>query len=75
MALVLAGEDKTQARRLQRLAAAGQLRRIYAGIYTDDLVQTLESIARREIFNSGILREPLLCHWDWNQNSSDSTRQ
>jgi hypothetical protein len=50
MALVLAGEDKTQARRLQRLAAAGQLRRIYAGIYTDDLVQPLESIARREIF-------------------------
>lgn len=50
MALVLAGQDKTQARRLQRLAAAGQLRRIYAGIYTDDLVQPLESIVRREIF-------------------------
>jgi len=50
MALVLAGEDKTQARRLQRLAAAGQLRRIYAGIYTDDLTQPLESIVRRELF-------------------------
>jgi Fic/DOC family len=49
MALVLAGEDKTQARRLQRLAAAGHLRRIYAGIYTGDLVQPLESIVRREI--------------------------
>ena len=43
------GEDKTQARRLQRLAATGHLRRIYAGIYTDDVVQPLESIARREI--------------------------
>jgi Fic/DOC family len=50
MALVVAGEDKTQARRLQRLAAAGQLRRIYAGIYTDDLTQPLESIVRRELF-------------------------
>jgi len=50
MALVLAGENKTQARRLQRLAAAGQLRRIYAGIYTDDLTQPLESIVRRELF-------------------------
>jgi hypothetical protein len=39
MALVLAGEDNTQARCLQRLAAAGQLRRIYAGIYTDDLTK------------------------------------
>ncbi len=50
MALVLAKEDKTQARRLQRLAAAGELRRVHAGIYTDDLVQPLESIVRREIF-------------------------
>jgi hypothetical protein len=58
MALVLAGEDKTQARRLQRLAAAGQLRRIYAGIYTDDLVQPLESIVRREIFALCLLVTP-----------------
>jgi hypothetical protein len=50
MALVLAREDKTQARRLQRLAAAGQLRRIYPGIYTDDLLQPLESIVSRELF-------------------------
>ena len=50
MALVLANQDKTQARRLQRLAAAGQLRRVYAGVYTDDLVQPLESIVRRELF-------------------------
>ena len=50
MALVLATEDKAQARRLQRLAAAGQLRRIYPGIYTDDLVQPLESIVSRELF-------------------------
>jgi hypothetical protein len=50
MALVLAKEDKTHARRLQRLAVTGELRRIYAGVYTDDLVQPLESIVRRELF-------------------------
>ena len=50
MALVVTGQEKTEARRLQRLAAAGQLRRIYAGIYTDDLSQPLESIVRRELF-------------------------
>ena len=49
MALRFATEDKTQARQIQRLAASGQLRRIYAGIYTDDLVQPLESIVRREL--------------------------
>jgi hypothetical protein len=50
VALVLAKEDKAQARRLQRAAAAGQLRRIYAGVYTDDLVQPLGSVVRRELF-------------------------
>lgn len=50
MALRLGKQNKTEARRLQRLAAAGQLRRIYAGVYTDDLVQPLESIVRRELF-------------------------
>jgi hypothetical protein len=50
MPLVVAGDDRTKARRLQRLAEHGQLRRIYAGIYTDDLVQPLESIVRRELF-------------------------
>ena len=50
MALVLAREDKTQARKLQRLAAAGSLRRIYAGVYTDDLAQPLQSVVRRELF-------------------------
>jgi hypothetical protein len=49
MALVLAKEDKAQARRLQRGATAGQLRRIYPGVYTDDLVQPLDSIVRREL--------------------------
>jgi len=49
MALVLASEDRAQARRLQRLAAAGELRRLYPGVYTDDLVQPLESIVRREL--------------------------
>jgi hypothetical protein len=50
MALVLATEDRARARRLQRLSAAGQLRRLCPGVYTDDLVQPLESIVRRELF-------------------------
>lgn len=50
MPLVLAGEDKTLARRLQRRTQQARLRRIHAGIYTDDLVQPLESVVRRELF-------------------------
>ncbi len=50
MPLVVAGEDRAEARRLQRLAEQGQLRRIHAGVYTDDLLQPLESIVRRELF-------------------------
>lgn len=50
MPLVSAGNDRAQARRLQRLAQQGQLRRIYPGIYTDDLVQPLEAVVRRELF-------------------------
>jgi hypothetical protein len=49
MALVIAKEDKAQARRLQRAATGGRLRRIYPGVYTDDLVQPLDSIVRREL--------------------------
>ncbi|MGH8139536.1 MAG: Fic family protein [Steroidobacteraceae bacterium] len=50
MPLVVAGEDKAEARRLQRMAAQGQLRRIYRGIYTDDLPQPIEAIIRRELY-------------------------
>jgi hypothetical protein len=50
MALVLATKDRARARRLQRLSAAGQLRRLCPGVYTDDLVQPLESIVRSELF-------------------------
>jgi Fic/DOC family len=50
MPLAVAGSDKTEARRLQRLTAQGQLRRIHLGVYTDDLVQPLESIVRRELY-------------------------
>lgn len=49
MALVVAGKDRTQARRLQRLAGEGQLRRIYQGIYTDDLVTPIETVTRRHL--------------------------
>lgn len=50
MPLVIAGDDRTLARQHQRLAQHGQLRRLYPGIYTDDLVQPLEAIVRRELF-------------------------
>lgn len=64
MPLVFAGEDKTLARRLQRLASQGKLRRVYAGIYTDDLVQPLESVVRRELFGltSLIARGGIISH-------------
>jgi hypothetical protein len=48
--LIVAGEDRAEARRLQRLSEQGQLRRIYQGIYTDDLTQPLEAITRRELY-------------------------
>lgn len=50
MPLVLAGDNRTEARRLQRLAEQGMLRRVHHGIYTDDLVQPLESLVRRELY-------------------------
>jgi hypothetical protein len=58
MPLVIAGEDRTDARRLQRLAGQGRLRRIYPGIYTDDLVQPLEAVVRRELFALSSLVAP-----------------
>ena len=50
MPLVFTRDHKTEARRLQRLAKHGQLRRIHAGIYTNDMVQPLEAIVRRELY-------------------------
>ena len=50
MPLFFARDHKTEARRLQRLAKHGQLRRIHAGIYTNDMVQPLEAIVRRELY-------------------------
>ena len=58
MPLKFAGEDRTQGRRLQRLAGQGQLRRIHPGIYTDDLVQPLETITRRHLFELCALIAP-----------------
>jgi Fic/DOC family len=37
-------------RQLRRLATAGKLRRLYSGVYTDDLQSPLSSVARREAF-------------------------
>jgi hypothetical protein len=49
MPLIVAGDNRTEARRLQRVAEQGLLRRIHLGIYTDDLVQPLETIVQREL--------------------------
>ena len=58
MPLVTAGDDKTEARRLQRLTKQGRLRRIYAGIYTDDLAQPPETVVRRELLTLCALITP-----------------
>lgn len=42
--------NNTAAKRASRLAEAGQLRRIYAGIYTNDTVNPLEVVTRRELY-------------------------
>lgn len=47
--LKIAGSDKTEARRLQRLAQEGRLRRIHPGIYTDDLDAPLTTVTRRHL--------------------------
>jgi len=47
--LVADPKNRALARQLQRKAVGGQLRRIYSGIYTDDLVQPIEAIVRREL--------------------------
>jgi Fic/DOC family len=48
--LLLAGENRANARQLQRLAEQGKLRRIHPGIYTDDLAQPIDAIVRRELY-------------------------
>jgi hypothetical protein len=48
--ILIAGEDRANARQLQRLAAQGKLHRIHPGIYTDDLTQPIEAIVRRELY-------------------------
>ena len=52
MPLVMAKQgDSAEARRLQRMAEQGQLRRLYPGIYTNDSAQPIEAIVRRELFS------------------------
>ncbi len=58
MPLKISGEDRTEARRLQRLAGQGELRRIYSGVYTDDLVQPLEAVTRRHLLELCVLLAP-----------------
>lgn len=51
MALVVAPQgSRAEARRLQRAAAAGELRRLHAGIYTDDQRSDLATIVRRDLY-------------------------
>lgn len=50
MALLVPGADRAEARRLQRLTEQGRLRRIHPGIYTGDLVQPLETVVRRHLY-------------------------
>jgi len=51
MALIVSqAGSQAETRRLQRAAAAGELRRIHAGVYTDDLKSPLEAVTRRELY-------------------------
>jgi hypothetical protein len=56
--LKVAGADRTGARRLQRRAGQGQLRRIHKGVYTDDLVLPLETVTRRHLYELCALIAP-----------------
>jgi hypothetical protein len=47
--LKIAGDDRAETRRLQRLAQQGQLRRLAPGIYTDDVDAPIESVTRRHL--------------------------
>jgi fido (protein-threonine AMPylation protein) len=49
MALMVAGKDRAESRRLQRMAEEGHLRRLYSGIYTDDLDSPIEADTRRHL--------------------------
>jgi len=52
MPIILAPpNDTAEARQLQRLAKAGNLRRIYQGIYTDDRSAPLDVVVRRELLS------------------------
>ena len=50
MPLIVAQKDRSAARTLQRRVEQGELRRVYAGIYTDDLVTPLNALCRREFY-------------------------
>lgn len=47
---LLVAVDRAEARRLQRMAQDGLLRRIHQAIYTNDLEQPIETITRRELY-------------------------
>jgi hypothetical protein len=55
---VTRADDRGAARATERLAQAGKLRRVYAGVYTDDLTTPLEVIVRRELFAICAILEP-----------------
>jgi hypothetical protein len=56
--LKVAGQDKAETRRFQRMAEQGQLRRIHSGIYTDDLTQPIEAVTRRHLYELCALIAP-----------------
>ncbi len=47
---LLVGKDENEARRLRRAAAAGTVRRVHAGLFTDDLSTPLQALVRRELY-------------------------
>jgi hypothetical protein len=58
VSLQAAHGDSAEARRLQRLAERGRLRRLHQGIYTDDLTQPLDTVVRRHLYELCALVAP-----------------
>jgi hypothetical protein len=61
---LLTAHDRAEAKRLQRAASEGTLRRIYPRLYTDDTKSPLEPLVRRELYGivATLVPDALISH-------------
>ena len=61
---LLTAHDRAEAKRLQRAASQGSLRRIYPRVYTDDTKSPLEPLVRRELYGivATLVPDALISH-------------